>query len=1438
MLFEAYQLGGINLSKRIVMGPMTRCRAAQPGNVPTALMAEHYAQRASAGLIVSEGAPVSPQGHGYLWTPGIYTPPQVQGWQLVTEAVHGKGGHIFAQIWHVGRVSHVSLQENGQAPVSAGGTAAQARLTFTGAGTLNVRGNFGSGGTLATVAGSVINFNGSSAQTAGIYTTYNVLKSNNTAGVTLLGASTVATLTIGDVTTNSVFNTGAFQLTSTGTLNLTSGTFKLGAGTATVITWPAFATNNISAGTTVEYSTSGTLAPSITPTYSNLTFSRGAGIKTPAAGTLTANGILTIGTGVTLAMGTNNLTCGGLVITGTLTKGQSSPGVTVNGNVSGAGTITTGGTARFFIVTGNWTFSGTSSTSVSLTLNGTGAQTLSGVINQTGATNGALIINKTSGTVTLGSNITVFGSTASTFTMTAGTFDASTFLLTATTPTLTAGTLRVGAATWATNYSFTPTPPAGFTIEYYNTTPTINGAITYQNLQFSGTGTAGASATLIVQGNLTNTGGGTLNFGANAVTLSGAVATNSIAGFTTTGLVSMTKTAGTATFTGNVNGGGLTINGSLGTLNLGTGLTHTFTGTWTRTAGTLNGGSSTLNLGGTVSGTGGTFTAGTGTVNYNGAAQAIAAVTYNNLTINQSSGNATLGAAATVNGTLTLTAGNLAVTDPQVLTMGASATTLGAKDVTGIVTRTSMVAGTSYTFGNQYTAVTFASGGTIPTSFSIKISIGSAPSWKTGAIQRYYDIIQSGGSGTLALNLHYLDTELNGNAENTLVQWDWHTPSTTEEHGRSNYDTTNNWVGTSGIAISYFPTAFGSKAWTLANSALSSATWNGITSTDWSISTNWTPNGIPSATADVVIPDASTTAFDPTTPATVSVGRMTISANGILNAATGSTITISGGNGAWSNNGGTFNHGTGTVIFTNAAATISGITDFYNVTINSGAGLQPGTGNIMRIGGTLTNNGTFEADDLVNTVEYNGGSQTVLSPNGATPGYYNLILSGSGTKTMPGTALSILGNFSMSGSASATAGNAITASGSFTIGSLNSFAAGAFSHTIGGDFSNSGTFTATGSTITLNGTADQLINGSTATTFNNLTINKASGGVTLGNSPTVGGTLTLTSGKITTGANTLIINSTGNVFGGGSSSYVIGNLQKWVAIGATSITFEVGEVSDYDPVSLTFTGVSVAGNLTALVTNTEHPNIATSTINPSKDVNDYWTLTNSGITFTSYSATFTFASGDVDADAVPSAFIVGRYSSGWTYPTVGTRTSTSTQATGLTLFGDFVVGQSISWESYSDLARTNVSNNFTVAGSYVYMKGTGFNAATSGYNVAYYDATVTGGGNNIMTDASLTVAGDGILNSLIRPSDFPSAAVGDPPWHALVQLTGATSFPATYNAAVAAPETYGLLANDSFTVQASAIPEFPTVMAGIAVAGLCAAVYYWMRRRRLAYVKA
>ncbi|HXE20466.1 MAG TPA: alkene reductase, partial [Castellaniella sp.] len=100
------------------MPPMTRSRSG-PGNVPTELMARYYAQRASAGLIITEGTQISQQGQGYAWTPGIHSPEQVAGWRRVTDAVHAAGGRIFLQLWHVGRISHVSLQPGGKPPVSS-----------------------------------------------------------------------------------------------------------------------------------------------------------------------------------------------------------------------------------------------------------------------------------------------------------------------------------------------------------------------------------------------------------------------------------------------------------------------------------------------------------------------------------------------------------------------------------------------------------------------------------------------------------------------------------------------------------------------------------------------------------------------------------------------------------------------------------------------------------------------------------------------------------------------------------------------------------------------------------------------------------------------------------------------------------------------------------------------------------------------------------------------------------------------------------------------------------------------------------------------------------------------------------------------------------------------------------------------------------------------
>ncbi len=622
--------------------------------------------------------------------------------------------------------------------VTFSGTAAQARFQMTGAGTLNIGGNFGSGGTLSTVAGSIINFNGSSAQSAGSYTTYNVLKSNNAAGLTLLGTATATTLTIGDATANSIFNDGGFQLTSTGTLNLTSGTFKLGGAAAT--TFPAFATRNITAGTTVEYASAVAQVVSVTPSYSNLAFS-GAGAKTPSGGTLTVGGNLTVSagtlelatndpvtnvtgsiniTGGNLSKGNATITCTGLAIVGTITmpNDAASP-VNVNGNVSGAGTITAGGAAgRVLNVTGNWSFNGTVTAGNGITLNltGTGAQALSGVMSN-GVTASSLVINKISGTVTLGSNLNI---TAGSFTMTAGTFDPATFLLTATTPTFTAGTLRVGASNWAGNYSFAVAEPAAGTIEYYaNGSQTVNNVNTYGgelilsgsgvktlgaamaaiggDLTLSGTASATTAANLAITGNLTVGTGTAFATGTN-FTL-GVTGTTSVIGtFTLAG-------TGAKSFTNNV------------TVNSG--------GVWNET------GNSAIGFSGNLQNDG-TFTANAGVHSFGGTGKTI------------SGANGVVIPSLAINGT---TANNTTLT--------VSAALSGSSVLTNSATRTLNISGTC-------SVTSLANAGTIAVTGSGAFSTALANFTNTGTIglnssgsiagitNNAVGIVNLGSSGTIA----------------------------------------------------------------------------------------------------------------------------------------------------------------------------------------------------------------------------------------------------------------------------------------------------------------------------------------------------------------------------------------------------------------------------------------------------------------------------------------------------------------------------------------------------------------------------------------------------------------------------------------------------------------------------------------------------------------
>ena len=136
-LFEPAEAGALKLANRIVIAPLTRNRAGA-GLVPGKFAAKYYAQRATAGLIIAEATQISAQAQGYADTPGCYTDAQVAGWRKVTDAVHAKGGTIVVQLWHTGRVSHTSFQQDGQAPVGPSAIRANTKTFISGQGFIDV----------------------------------------------------------------------------------------------------------------------------------------------------------------------------------------------------------------------------------------------------------------------------------------------------------------------------------------------------------------------------------------------------------------------------------------------------------------------------------------------------------------------------------------------------------------------------------------------------------------------------------------------------------------------------------------------------------------------------------------------------------------------------------------------------------------------------------------------------------------------------------------------------------------------------------------------------------------------------------------------------------------------------------------------------------------------------------------------------------------------------------------------------------------------------------------------------------------------------------------------------------------------------------------------------------------------------------------------------
>ena len=412
---------------------------------------------------------------------------------------------------------------------------------------------------------------------------------------------------------------------------------------------------------------------------------------------------------------------------------------------------------------------------------------------------------------------------------------------------------------------------------------------------------------------------------------------------------------------------------------------------------------------------------------------------------------------------------------------------------------------------------------------------------------------------------------------------------------------------------------------------------------------NWTMDG----TADLIGRNTRVT-FNGSGAQTIGGAQQTTFRNLFVDKTAGTTVTLAR-----------------SALVTNGdVIVVSGTLDLATFTLNRSAlGGEIGvvTGAFLKIGGTnsFPLNYAIHSFNPTSTVDYYGTSQTVTAET-----YGHLNLSTSGTKTMPATPMTTQGNFTMSGTASATAAANLTVNGNFTLGPGTTFGAASSSHIVRGNFSNSGTFTAGTSTFTFNGTGTQTIGGSNSTTFNSLNIDNAGGVVLSGVNTTVNGTLTFTSGNVTTGPRFIATSATGSV--SRTSGHVVGNFQKFVATGAPTLTYEIGDSGAYTPVTVAFASVSAAGTLTGSTTPGDHPNAGASPVDRLRSVNRYWTFTNSGLSFTNYNATFNFVAGDLDAGANTSAFIVGKFSGGaWTAPTVGSRTSGSTQITGVTSFSDF-----------------------------------------------------------------------------------------------------------------------------------------------------------------------
>lgn len=429
-----------------------------------------------------------------------------------------------------------------------------------------------------------------------------------------------------------------------------------------------------------------------------------------------------------------------------------------------------------------------------------------------------------------------------------------------------------------------------------------------------------------------------------------------------------------------------------------------------------------------------------GTIVFSGSsAQTFVSGTYNNITIS-GSGGVNANNDLTINGILSLSSqnptSNKGILDMSsfILFMGVNSTTVGQGDVTGIIKRSSLISGTSYTFGNQYTYVNFQNVGNLPSELSIKVSIGSSPFWFSSSVRRYYDIIQTGAVNSIAtIALHYLDSELNGNNENDLVFWKYYTSNQfLSEQGKNNYNTSQNWVIYNDLNVSDLNTNFGQNYFTLSNYSLPAFVWNGSISSEWTNKNNWSKNAVPGSNDKAVIPDTNYSFFDPILPQSTSLGSLIIKNNGVLNTSSNSQLTITGNDSSWCNSGGLFNFGNSTVVFAGSNANYYGFSEFYNIVVNSNSNFIMNYNSHLKVKNVINIYGLVNTNQL-NTIEYSGNNQNIAITNPLNFKYFNLILSGQGSKDFPNEFLVIDGNLLIKERANAYISDSVIVEGNLTI---------------------------------------------------------------------------------------------------------------------------------------------------------------------------------------------------------------------------------------------------------------------------------------------------------------------------------------------------------------------------------------------------------------------